>query len=1051
MGAITLSGTVQVDTPPTSPVFTADPTSLSGFTYTQSNGPSASQSFNASGSNLDGSSVAANATGDFEISSDNISFGTTVTIGTATSFTNTPIYVRLKSGLTANSYAGSVVISGGGATDKTVPLTGSVTPPPPANDLCGNPTVLIVNAAATGGNLTNSTITAPFSTAADDGFNDVWYRFTPANTGEHVITLAGFTGDADLFLYATQCPSDPSDILASSIFDSPEVITETLTSGITYYVRVSAYNVAASTSAFTIRVTAPEPCVEPSAQPTNLSFGAITYSAIPGSFTATAADGYLVVRSTAATLSADPADGVSYTAGTPLGGGTVVQASSSTSFTANGLSSATPYYFFVFAYNNLSCSGAPNYRTAGALQGSASTISGPFEDFEGNTWSGYTTGTVTFNSGIWEFQDVAAGNGGTDRKNGVRSARIRDGFIQTNFDIPNGLGSVTINHANFGSDTGGEWQLSVSNDGGSTWNAYISPTQVCTATLSPVTLNVNVSGNVRMRITKTAGNRINIDDIYITSNIVTWNGSAWTNGTPAINKDVVIAGAKTVAPADSFSARSLTVNSGASIAIQSGATVTVNGAIVNNAGENNFTVASNGNLMQDENATANTNTGSISISRSTDIRLYDYVYWSSPVDGQKVRAFSPLTVESRFYLLYEENNAYRSLFLPATAGMGYDPLAYEFVPAKGYMVRAPGNYTTSLQTFTGTFKGVPHNGSYSIQATNGAGANAEGYNIIGNPYPSPVDATEFVDGNPGIGTLYFWTHNDQVSGSSNYASWNRTGPVASAPAGVTPPNGTIQVGQGFVVQVAATMTVNFTNAMRTDDHNNQFYRNANTDNGGGRLWLDLHKNGVAMHQTLIGYVDGATDGNDLPFDGKLFNEGKSSLYSVIEGGAYVIQGKSLPFADTDVVPLGFTATEAATYTISLGNTDGLFAGDQDIFLKDNSTGSLHDLKDGAYEFASEAGIFTNRFEVVYMNALGTELPVNAAGQVVVYTTDNLLHVHSGSLELADVKVFDIRGRLITAKQAAGTSATLSFTAEKQVLIVQVTTKTHGTVTRKVVF
>src|ERR1044071_6929609 len=98
---------------------------------------------------------------------------------------------------------------------------------------------------------------------------------------------------------------------------------------------------------------------------------------------------------------------------------------------------------------------------------------------------------------------------------------------------------------------------------------------------------------------------MNIDDIYITSNIVTWNGTAWTNGTPAINKDVVIAGAKTVAPADSFSARSLTVNSGASIAIQSGATVTVNGAIVNNAGENNFTVASNGNLMQDENATAN--------------------------------------------------------------------------------------------------------------------------------------------------------------------------------------------------------------------------------------------------------------------------------------------------------------------------------------------------------------------------------------------------------------------------------------------------------------
>ncbi len=120
----------------------------------------------------------------------------------------------------------------------------------------------------------------------------------------------------------------------------------------------------------------PAPCTEPTAQPTNLTLTP-GYTTIDGSFTAAspAADGYLVVISTDPTLSASdlPVDGTKYNPGDAIGDGTVVQASSNTTFTATGLSMATTYYFFIFSYNSTACSGI-NYLTTNPLTGNATTL-----------------------------------------------------------------------------------------------------------------------------------------------------------------------------------------------------------------------------------------------------------------------------------------------------------------------------------------------------------------------------------------------------------------------------------------------------------------------------------------------------------------------------------------------------------------------------------------------------------------------------------------------------------------------------------------------------
>lgn len=130
---------------------------------------------------------------------------------------------------------------------------------------------------------------------------------------------------------------------------------------------------AASTVPARLGYQLPPLCVAPAAQPSSLTFSGVTSSSINGSFTGVTANGYVVVRSTSNSLSSNPVDAVTYTAGNALGGGTVVSSGASTSFSASGLSSNTTYYFFVFAYNNTGCTGGPKYLTASPLSGSQAT------------------------------------------------------------------------------------------------------------------------------------------------------------------------------------------------------------------------------------------------------------------------------------------------------------------------------------------------------------------------------------------------------------------------------------------------------------------------------------------------------------------------------------------------------------------------------------------------------------------------------------------------------------------------------------------------------
>jgi len=140
------------------------------------------------------------------------------------------------------------------------------------------------------------------------------------------------------------------------------------------------------------------------------------------------------------------------------------------------------------------------------------------EDFEDGSKGGYAPAEVTLGSGVWFFSDALLGTAEGDMTNGTQSARVRDGYIQMNFDYPDGMSELSFYASNsgFANDTGGIVQAHYSTDGGSSWDTLGDPITL-TAALVQYEVSENIAGNIRIRLERTAGNRISIDDVMITA------------------------------------------------------------------------------------------------------------------------------------------------------------------------------------------------------------------------------------------------------------------------------------------------------------------------------------------------------------------------------------------------------------------------------------------------------------------------------------------------------------------------------------------------------
>ena len=153
---------------------------------------------------------------------------------------------------------------------------------------------------------------------------------------------------------------------------------------------------------------------------------------------------------------------------------------------------------------------------------SVSVLERPFESFDNATKNEYAL--VAFNNTDffgWEGTNCMIGATANDNVIGAKSVRFRagTGYLEMTADKAHGAGSVSLWLGIHKGDTQRDAtvRLMLSKNGGSTWTAWNSGDIAVTTTFREVAFaDVNVSGNVRLRVEYTGLVRVNVDEIRIT-------------------------------------------------------------------------------------------------------------------------------------------------------------------------------------------------------------------------------------------------------------------------------------------------------------------------------------------------------------------------------------------------------------------------------------------------------------------------------------------------------------------------------------------------------
>jgi hypothetical protein len=539
----------------------------------------------------------------------------------------------------------------------------------------------------------------------------------------------------------------------------------------------------------------------------------------------------------------------------------------------------------------------------------------------------------------------------------------------------------------------------------------------------------------------------------------TWNGATWSNGVPTSSIKAIINGNYNTTTHGNLSACKCDINAGRTVTVDSNTFLSIESDFVN-AGT--VTVENNGSFVQRNDFA--TNSGSINVKRFTrPVRKYDYTYWSSPVIGQTLFNLSPLTQSDKFFI-----------FNPAISNWQNVLSSTVMTPAKGYIVRSPNTFSITVPSIYtgGQFIGQPNNGFIQIPVV----SSPVNWNLIGNPYSSAIDADLFLGfpANTGVvgGTIYLWTHNTPITNnvytSNDYAAYNLVGGIGTAAASAnvtnnnTLPTGNIASGQSFFIQAIANGQATFNNSMRITGFNSEFYRNSIVNSPFStstsaiekhRIWLNLTNNQGAFKQTLVGYVQSATNTIDRSFDGAFLNGANVvSIYSICENQTLVIQGRALPFDDNDLVPIGYSSTIGGEFSIGLENLDGLFTY-QNIYLEDKLLNIVHNLKESSYTFTTEIGTFDSRFVLRYSDsALNNDDFTNQNNDLIVTSKDKKIELFSSEETIQSVAIYDILGRELFNKTNIETTqySIKDVALNQQTLIVKVKLSNGIYVTKKVI-
>jgi hypothetical protein len=333
---------------------------------------------------------------------------------------------------------------------------------------------------------------------------------------------------------------------------------------------------------------------------------------------------------------------------------------------------------------------------------------------------------------------------------------------------------------------------------------------------------------------------------------------------------------------------------------------------------------------------------------------------------------------------------------------------------------------------TVAYEGVLNTGDQSMALTytaNGAAA-GDGWNFVGNPYPSAVDWE--ADG---------WTWDGLATFS--FAVWDGSDYATYSQGGGSTNGGTqyIPAAQGFFVETDQAGTLGMNNGVRT--HSTQTFWKGDeimTE----RLSLTI-SNGEIDDETVIYFNENASSDLDKIYDAsKLMALAAPQAYTMLVDKKMAINTFN-NIGENSSVRMGINAPETGEYTITASNIES-FDASTPIYLEDLYTQAYVDLRESSsYTFTAEEGT-EERFIVHFLKTQGIDDPVNEEISNI-YAFQQDVYVNFNGTR-GEISIYNILGQEISRTVATNGMNVLSVPQGNSVYIVKVVTD-NVSVTKKV--
>lgn len=374
---------------------------------------------------------------------------------------------------------------------------------------------------------------------------------------------------------------------------------------------------------------------------------------------------------------------------------------------------------------------------------------------------------------------------------------------------------------------------------------------------------------------------------------------------------------------------------------------------------------------------------------------FGYKYLSLPYQAATVSEFSDnMKLADPFPAFYMYNES------STTSGwvIYIDP-AGVLNPMQGYAV----NFGDTESPIIFDVTGVVNNGSQSSTLYNHNNTYTQGFNLIGNPYPSPIDwdaSSGWTKINIDNALYYFEASTtDQYGGTYvTYADGVSSNGLAT---NLIPPM------QGFFVHVTdgswpVAGTLAMDNSVRVTDLTHPLTKSDNISRSLIRLTAEFSDDTVSVDPVVIYFDDKATDEFDGQLDAlKLMNTDfmVPNLYAIGSDGVKLSISALPVISDTlYTVPLGLKINRDGNVIFKIRALEGSLA-DMEIFISDITAKTEQDLLSGKdYRLDMTTGLYENRFFLNFRN-LGTGIPDYKAGDDLfsVYCSHGILKLEINTL------------------------------------------------------